>query len=256
MRRPLVVLEELSPRTRQLVVSGAAVVVPFAVAVALVPIRSHSPNATVALILALVVALLAAAGTRLSAALAAVSAGLGFDVFHTQPYGSLRITRAQDVEATLLLLGVGLVVGQLATRSRRHSHRAAESSYDLGRIHVVAEMLAAGERADQVVLAVANELKSLLDLRYCRFDPAFAGQPGPFIERHGAITWGSVEWGFTTMGLPRKEVTLVVEHQGRPLGRYVLLARTDYPVTVDQLLVAVALADLAGAALAAQGALG
>ena len=58
------------------------------------------------------------------------------------------------------------------------------------------------------------------------------------------------------MGLPRKEVTLVVEHQGRPLGRYVLMARTDYPVTVDQLLVAVALADLAGAALAAQGALG
>src|SRR5205807_947514 len=114
------------------------------------------------------------------------------------------------------------------------------------RIHVVAEMLAAGERADQVVLAVANELKSLLDLRYCRFDPAFAGQPGPFIERHGAITWGSVEWGFTTMGLPRKEVTLVVEHQGRPLARYVLLARTDYPVTVGQLLVAVAAAGEAG----------
>jgi len=38
-------------------------VVPFGAAAAMVPLRSHSPNATVALILALVVSLLAAAGT-------------------------------------------------------------------------------------------------------------------------------------------------------------------------------------------------
>jgi len=62
--------------------------------------------------------------------------------------------------------------------------------------------------------------------------------------------------GFRDHGLPRKEVTLVVEHQGLPLGRYVLMARADSPVSMDQLLVAVALADLAGAALAAQGARG
>jgi len=204
VRPPLAALDDLSPPSRRLVVSGAAAVVPFGVAVALVPIRSHSPNATVALILALVVALLAAAGTRPSAALAAVSAGVGFDLFHTLPYGSLRITRAQDVEATLLLLGVGLVVGQLATRSRWHRYRAAETSYDLGRIHVVAEMLAGGAPADQVVLAVANELKSLLDLRSCRFDRAFAEHPGPFIERQGTLTWGSVRWGFETMGSPAR----------------------------------------------------
>ena len=46
-------------------------------------------------------------------------------------------------------------------------------------------------------------------------------------------------------------LALVVEHQGRPLGRYVLSSRGT-PVSTDELLVALALADLAGAALAAQ----
>ncbi|HMC42074.1 MAG TPA: hypothetical protein VKI20_03620, partial [Acidimicrobiales bacterium] len=88
-------------------------------------------------------------------------------------------------------------------------------------------------------------------LRSSRFDPSFAERPGPFIERQGTVTWGSVKWGYETMGLPRQDVTLVVEHQGRPLGRYVLSSRGT-PVSTDELLVALALADLAGAALAAQ----
>ena len=126
-------------------------------------------------------------------------------------------------------------------------------SFDLSRIHAVAEMVAAGEPVDQVVLAVANELSGLLHLRSCRFETSFAERPGPFIERHGAVTWGSLHWGFATMGLPSKEVSLVVQHQGLPLGRYVLIAEPGTGVTADQLLTAVALADQAGAALAAQG---
>jgi hypothetical protein len=61
-----------------------------------------------------------------------------------------------------------------------------------------------------------------------------------------------MRWGFSTMGLPSKEVTLVVEHQSRPLGRYVLVARPGTRVIDDQLIAAVALADQAGSALAAQ----
>jgi hypothetical protein len=183
---------------------------------------------------------------------AAISASAGFDVFHTRPYGSLVITRAEDIQTTALLLVVGLIVGQLAAVNRRHRDLAAQSSYDLGRIHAVAEMVAAGEPAEQVVLAVANELTDLLSLTSCRFDPSFAAHPGPFIERNGDVSWGAMRWGFSTMGLPSKEVTLVVEHQSRPLGRYVLVARPGTRVIDDQLIAAVALADQAGSALAAQ----
>jgi hypothetical protein len=236
---------------------AAAVIVfaglPIGAAAALIPLRDHAPATTVALTLALIVALLAAAGTRLTAALGALSAGIGFDLFHTKPYGSLAISRASDLETTALLIGVGLVVGQLATRNRHHRARADEVSYDLGRIHGVAEMVAAGAPVDQVVLAVANELTDLLDLVSCRFDPALPDTPGPLVERFGSVTWGSLRWGFRTMGLPSREVSLVVQHQGRPLGRYVLLAAPGGRVSADQLLAAVALADQAGAAIASQG---
>jgi len=237
---------------RTLVALGAALALPQVAAVALIPLRGGTPNATIALVLAAVVALLAGTGTRLTAAVAAASAGIGFDIFHTRPYGSFSISRSQDIQTTALLLVLGLIVGQLAVTNRRHRALASQSSYDLGRIHAVAEMVAAGEPVDQVVQAVANELADLLDLRSCRFDPAFAERPGPFIERHGDVSWGSIRWGFRTIGLPNHEVSLVIEHQGRPFGRYVLLGRAGVRVGEDQLLAAVALADQAGAALASQ----
>ena len=233
-----------------------AVGAPFGAAAALIPLRGTVPNATVALALAVLVSLVATTGTRATAAVAAVSASAGFDLFQTRPYGSLAITRAQDIETTALLLTVGVIVGQLAARNRRHRHLAAETSYDLGRVHSVAEMVASGEPTDQVVLAVANELTDLLDLRSCRFDPALAEAPGPFIERHGAVTWGALRWGSDTTGLPSREVSLIVQHQSWPLGRYVLVARPGARVSADQLVVAVTLADQAGAAIAAQRAPG
>lgn len=227
-----------------------AAVAPVAVSAGLVPVRSHVSDATVALVLAALVALLAAIGTRLGAAVAALSAALSFDIGFTRPYGSFSISRAQDIETTGLLLVVGLIVGQLAARNRRHRGLVEEASYDLGRIHAVAEMVAAGAPADEVVLAVADELKELLGLRACSFATAVPEKAGPRIESNGAVSWGALRWGFTTMGLPSKEVTLVVKRQGLPLGRYTLLAAPGSRVSSDQLRAAVALADQAGAALA------
>jgi K+-sensing histidine kinase KdpD len=244
---------ELTPRTWRLIALAASAAVPVAVSLVLVPVRGHVPNATVALVLAVVVAILATVGTRCLSAVAAVSASIGFDVFHTRPYGSLTINRAQDIETTVLLLAVGLVVGQLAARNRQHRHLAAETSFDIGRIHAVAEMVASGAPVDQVILAVEYELNDLLGLRSSRFDPAFAERSGPFVERQGAITWGNLQWEYATSGLPAHEITLIVQHQGYPLGRYVLAPLPGKRVTEDQLVAAVALADQAGAAIAAQG---
>jgi K+-sensing histidine kinase KdpD len=243
----------LPTRTRLSVSWIAAIAVPIGLAAALIPIRGNSPSVKVALILALAVAVLAMTGNRATAAAAAVSAGLGFDLFHTRPYYSPAINRLQDVETTALLLAVGLVVGQLAARNRLNRSRAAASSYDLGRLHGVAEMVAAGVPAADVVDAVTQELRDLLQLRDCWFDPQLSAEPGPFIERHGAVTWGVLEWGYGTMGLPAHDISLVLQHQGMPVGRFVLVPQPGTPVTTDELIAAVALGDQAAAALAAQG---
>ena len=243
----------MGTRGRQWVALAAAAIVPFATAGALVPVRSHIPNATVALLLAAESAALAASASRLGAVLVGISAGTGFDLFHIRPYGSLTIGHAQDSETILLLLALTLVVGQLAARNRQHRRDAVESAYNLGRVHGVSEMVASGAAVDQVLLAVANELTDLLQLKTARFDPEFSVAPGPFIERYGGLTWGALQWGYATTGLPGEEISLAIEHQGRPFGRYAMLAEPGTKVSTDQLLTAVALADQAGAALAAQG---
>jgi hypothetical protein len=53
------------------------------------------------------------------------------------------------------------------------------------------------------------------------------------------------------MGLPGKEVDLLVQWAGRTFGRYVLVPTPGLPLSLDRRLVAVALADQVAAAMAA-----
>jgi Domain of unknown function (DUF4118) len=228
-----------------------AIAVPVAVSLAVVPFRSNVPAATVALGLAIVVSLVAAVGTRVTAVIAAVSAALCFDILFTKPYGSFSISNAADVETAALLLVGGLIVGQLSARNRSNKGLAVQGSIDLGRVQGIAELMASGAGPDEVVAAVGVELQSLLGLRSSRFETSFPDTPGPTIERNGGVSWGRFWWGVPTLGLPGKEITLVVENQQRRRGRYVLIAEPGAKVTRDKLLTAVTLADQAGAALGA-----
>jgi len=236
---------------RPVVVLVAAVVVPVGLALALLPFRSQAPAATVALGFAVLVSLLAATGTRLSALIAAVSAALCYDIGFTQPYGSLVISHPQDIETTALLLVGGLIVGQLSARNRSHRTLAVQQREDLSHVQAIAELMAAGAGPDEVVEAVANELRSLLGLRKCWFDTSRPERPGPTIDRNGNVSWGRIWWGVDTLGLPGKEITIEVEHDVRRLGRFVLVAAAGTKVRRDQLLAAVTLADQAGASLGA-----
>jgi hypothetical protein len=237
-------------RTRWPILVGA--VAPVGVAAALIPFRNRADNTVnVALVLVAVVVAVAAIGGRLAGVVAAISAALSFDFFHTRPFESFTITRRADVETAVLLLLVGLIVGQLASRSRRHRGNALESSADIARIHAVAELVAAGAAPEDVVLAVRNELVDLLSLRGCRFTVSFEDRPRPRLEANGDVMMGGVRWGVDTMGLPGKEIDLVVHGRGRPHGRFVLVPTPGLPVSWDRRVVAVALADQAGAALAA-----
>ena len=103
--------------------------------------------------------------------LAAVSAAVAFNLFHTQPYLSLRIDSGDDLEtAALLLLVVGLTVGELALRGRRARAMVAQERQDLASIQGLGALVANGEDADYVLLATSSELTHLLGLVDCRFE--------------------------------------------------------------------------------------
>lgn len=238
-----------APTLQSVVRLVIAVAAPVVLALVLLPFRGEAPAAAVALGFAVLVSLLGALGTRVTAVIAAVSAAVCYDVAFTQPYGSLAISHPQDIETAALLLVGGLIVGQLSSRNRRNRGLVVQQSADLAHIQEIADFMAVGAAADEVVDAVAEELRSLLGLRDCWFDTSRPERPGPTIDRNGNVSWGRMWWGVDTLGLPGKEITIEVEHARRRLGRYVLVAEPGTKVRRDQLLAAVTLAEQAGAAI-------
>ena len=134
----------------------AAVAAPVVAAAALIPGRGRLDSADNALILVVVIVAVASTGRRLAAAVAALVSALSFDFFLTRPYNSFRITRHADLITELLLLVVGLAVGELAARGRLHRQAAGVGRRQLAQLHSVTELAASGQDARLVVEAATQ----------------------------------------------------------------------------------------------------
>jgi Domain of unknown function (DUF4118) len=243
-----------APLDRDLTIPGYVIggLGPIAVAAALVPLREEIDNTNLALALVVVVVLAAAAGGRGAGALGAVIAAVSYDFFLTRPYLSLTIDSADDVETTIFLLIVGLIVGEIVVRFRRTRRRAERGASEVARLHRVAELAAGGAPVDELERAVEAELVGLLQLRECFFERAPVGRPLPRLERNGAIS------GVTTRRFSGDELTLPPEVElpvlgrGRQLGRFVLVSSPTEGASLEERTVAVALSDQLGAVLAGE----
>ena len=161
-------------------------VAPIVVAALLVTVRDHVDTANIALVFVIVVVSVAAAGGSFAGAMAAISSAVSFDFFLTRPYLHLRISSSDDVETTVLLLVVGLIVGNIAARARRSRRTAEATSGEIRRIYRVAELAAKGDEAEDVMLAAEAELTELLRLQSCRFEaPPFDRVAASGLERSG-----------------------------------------------------------------------
>jgi len=232
---------------------AVAAVVPVLVAVVLVPLRDEMINANVALALMVVVVSAAAVGGRSAGAVAAISSALAYDFFHTRPYLSLRMTSWDDVETTVLLLLGGLIVGSVAWQALQDRLSAQAGRGQLRRIHRLAEQVAKGEDPADVILAAEAELTGLLDLEACRFEaPPYGSEPLVRLER--AATAPDTRWSRVTRStyeLPSTGAEMQVLSRGQPVGRFVLTPKSGTGFSLEQRVVAVALADQVGAVLAA-----
>ena len=231
--------------------SAIATVAPLAVCGILVPVRDDVANTNAALVLVLVVVAVAATGNRLAGAVAAVSSALWFDLLLTAPYGQLAIAGRDDVETAVLLTITGLAVTELALWGRRQQSRSSRREGYLAGVAAVARTVASGESsAAEVVERVARQIADLLDLDACRFDRDPLGD-GVRIASDGATSWHGHAVDVDRDGLPAMdEISILVEHGGVAYGRYVLTSATAVRrPDRERLLVAVTLAEQAGAAL-------
>lgn len=224
---------------------------PILVAAILTPFRDDLTSANIVLVFVLVVVAGAAVGTRVSGALTAVIAAMSYDFFFTHPYQSLKINDASDVETTLLLLAIGLIVAEIVAFTRRQRAEAATRGDEIDRLRRIAEQVAAGTGAEDVLLSVQAELTGLLSLVECRWEtPPFASTL-PAIERTGAIEGAHRRWVGDHFTLPGLGVEIPVVARGETFGRFVLIPDLNVGVSIEERVVAVALVDQLGAALAA-----
>jgi len=244
-------------RERPEITVPLAGMLPILVAVLLVPFREELVNTNLALVLVVAVVGGAALAGRAGGAIAAVTAAISFDFFLTRPYLSLHIESADDVETAVLLLVVGLLVGQLAVLARRHQAEVAQSRSEIARLRRLAELVARGEDGADVLMAALAELTALFDLERCRFEAGLPDGSRPVLERTGAVS-GQREWRFagSDLALPLAGVDLPVLGHGRPVGRFVLLPRRGVGASLEARVVGVAIADLVGSVLSGTGATG
>jgi len=219
-------------------------------AAALVGVRGDIQNANVALVLVLWVLLGAVTGGRASAVMSAIVAAIAFDFFHTKPYNSLKISDGNDVLTTVLLLTVGLAVGEIAIRAQRVHAKHEDEQRQLRRMQRIAGLAAGGEGVDDLLLAVTAELIETLELENAWFErPPFVAAL-PRLERSGVIEASEHRFAKGEFELPREGVVLPVVGAGQAVGRFVLIPTPGVGVSKERRLSAVALADQVGAALA------
>jgi hypothetical protein len=228
---------------------------PILLAAALVVVRGHVDNANIALALAVVVVISGAMGGRVAGMLSGLTAAASFDFFHTRPYLSLLIHDADDVETTILLLALGLVSGQLAWKARVAARQRDGGRVGLDRIRRLADQVARGGQSADVIATAQAELIALFHLVGCQFEAApFHGRLDiPQLERTGVVAhrrYRMEPGGDLEVELPAEGISLPVLSRGQIVGRFVLDFGPSAGATLEQRVVAIAIADQVGASLA------
>lgn len=226
---------------------AASVAAPVGIGALLALFRSGFSTATAVLVLVVVVVAASSTGDRVAGLLAAVAAGVSFDVFLTEPYGTLAISSPDDIETLVLLVVVGIGVTELALWGRRQQAQADRSRGHLEGVLSAAEIVASRDpEPDDFVALVGTELTDLLGLDRCHFTTQTEHRT--VIQPDGSMTRAGRHLDVRGSGLPTDDVfALPVRHNGIAVGAFVLTSATRIRrPRPEELRVAVLLADQVG----------
>ena len=224
----------------------------LAVAALRTPLRETAfGNTNAALVLVVVVAAAASVGGRRAGAVTAIVAALSYNFLLTRPYLSLHVDDATDLTTVILLLVVGLVVGEFARSRAQRLGDLERSTASTQRLEHIARLLVSDLSEAELCAAVTAEIRQELDVAEATWRPSDLSGLHPVMTTTGWVDGGAVlrhhEHGFE---LPADGVELPVAYAGAHLGTIDLTPRAGVGVSADQRRVAVALADLLASALA------
>lgn len=236
-------------RNRSRLAVGSGVVAPLVVAALMVPFRGTFASTAAALVLVIVIVTVAVIGNRLAGVVASASAALWFDFFLTRPYDRFAISHRPDLETTIAIFVVGVLVTEVAERSRQHWQSANSSTAYVAMIHGVAVLAADSAPVASMIERTNESLVQLLSLRACRFDPTLSDPPLAQIQSNGDVALVGLRWPVRDIGLPGPEAEILAKWRGRVVGRFVITPTPGSPVSLEQRIVAVAVADVFAAYL-------
>ncbi|HEY5303566.1 MAG TPA: DUF4118 domain-containing protein [Acidimicrobiales bacterium] len=230
---------------------AAALLVPLGVAASFVPFRASFTNVGAALVLVALIEGIAIVGRRLGGLVATVSAVLWFDFFLAPPYEQFTISHRPDLETTITLVVVGIIVTELAARSRRHRRIAGDESAFVATLSKTAANVAAGVDPAQVIADTCATLATILSLRECHFETE-TGTPYAQIHDDGSVIHVGMRWPANDYGIPgpRSQITCRWRHQ--ELGRFVLTPTPGLAVSKEQRIVAASLVNVVASLVHAQ----
>ncbi len=224
----------------------AAGLLPVGIAAAWIPLRTDLPNTDVALLLVLAVGAVSIVAGRWASVVGSITAAAAFDIFDTPPYGQLMQSRGRDVVTTVVLVGAGLIIGDLCVRLTAYRVVAERRRVDFAVLTGAAGLMAFGEDAPVVVAALAGELASRVGLVDCEFEHGPPSGERPCVARDGTL----VQLTDEPINAHITEIDLPVWNGTDMVGRYRMILDAGPPPSRDRLLTAVGIAEQAGAALA------
>jgi|ERR1700722_240647 len=228
---------------------AAALIAPLVIAAVLVPFRGSFAVTAAALVMVVVILTVAVTGNRIAGVVASASAAAWFDFFLVRPYDRFTISHRSDLETTIAILVVGVLVTELAARSRRHWQAANSSTAYVAMIHGVAVLAANSVPVSELLERTNESLVALLSLRACRFERALSDPPLAQIQSNGDVAHVGMRWPVREIGLPGPEAEILATWRGRVVGRFVLTPTPGLSVSLEQRIVAVAIADVVAAYL-------
>ena len=240
-------------RAHRPLIIGVAAFVPLVACAVLALFRESVANTNAALVLVLLIVAAAATGIRLAGIVAALSSAAWFDFFLTEPYNSFSITDRADIETAVLLVLVGVAVSEVALWGYRQQARASrEQGYLAGVLGAAATVAAGRTSTSSLIDHVCEQIVEVLQIDDCHFDSG-DGSALPTLGNDGTMVRDGRPVNVERQGLPTDtEIALMVQSSGVVYGRFLLTAATRVVrPSLEQLRVAVALANQVGAALAA-----
>jgi K+-sensing histidine kinase KdpD len=235
------------------VVLAVAVVGPALAAWVLSAVIDTIRPANGALALVVIVVAVATTGHRVAGVAAALSSALSFVYLLTEPVNHLAIASADDVATAVLLAVVGVAVTEIVLWGRRRQAEAARRLGHLEGLLSTSRLLAESDQDPRVSLGVVGrQIADVLGGPACRYEAGAAPATAVTITREGRLIGDGVEHDVARAGLPViHPVVIPVGCGDQVIGRYVIETTTVVlRPDPEQLRVAVALADQAGAALA------